>query len=225
MEGSDGPFAGQKLEEVATCQWDQTVAEARAVLAGSTARRDHGHRDHEHSDHGDHDHEHSGHGDGGHGDGRHDPSGGHPGRLTLAPSAAIVLGPAGLAVGAIDDDALAAAADSDLVLDVMDPVPTTVRPSVTVASLLESEDRTLITSSDGRLLGQVVGGDPEEGDETEGYDEEVAKILAEVRERFGSDDPSEEQLRAFLHDRLVAQGRTAEEADQFLAEMDEPEPD
>ncbi len=42
-----------------------------------------------------------------------------------------------------------------------------------------------------------------------------------VAEHFGDEDPSDEDLRRFLRDRLMSQGRSAEEADQFMAEIDQ----
>lgn len=47
----------------------------------------------------------------------------------------------------------------------------------------------------------------------------LLEIGAAVRERFGDHEPTEDEIRAFLHDRLVSEGRTPEEADQFLAEL------
>lgn len=45
-------------------------------------------------------------------------------------------------------------------------------------------------------------------------------VIFAVNERFGGRQPSEEELRGFLRERLLSEGKTAEEADQFLAEMD-----
>jgi hypothetical protein len=44
-----------------------------------------------------------------------------------------------------------------------------------------------------------------------------------VEEHFDGKEPSEDEVRSFLSDRLVAEGRTAEEADAYLAEMDRPD--
>jgi hypothetical protein len=223
VEGEDGPFVGPLVRPVTTCRWDQTVAQVRSEVPASGGDDHEGH-DHEGHDHDAHDHGHDGEGHE-HDSGDQDHEGhdhGHSRRRDLDQLAAVVLGPGELAVGALYHDALARAADGDLVLDVMSPVPATVRPSVTVASLKESNDpRALVTTSDGRLLGQVAADDTsaDEG----AIDPEVAEILAAVRQRFGTDEPSEEQLRSFLHERLVAEGRTAEEADQFLDEMNEPD--
>ena len=43
-----------------------------------------------------------------------------------------------------------------------------------------------------------------------------------MRERFGNREPDADELRDFLRDRLVSEGRTPEEAARFLAEMDGP---
>jgi rhodanese-related sulfurtransferase len=51
---------------------------------------------------------------------------------------------------------------------------------------------------------------------------EFLEIALAVQERFGVGvQPSEEDLKALLRERLVAEGRTPEEADAFLAEMGE----
>ena len=44
--------------------------------------------------------------------------------------------------------------------------------------------------------------------------------MSGIQERFGEREPTEEELRQFLRERLVAEGRTPEEADTFLADMD-----
>ena len=46
------------------------------------------------------------------------------------------------------------------------------------------------------------------------------EIALAVQERFGVGvKPSEEEIKAFLRERLIGEGRTPEEADTFLAEM------
>ncbi len=46
------------------------------------------------------------------------------------------------------------------------------------------------------------------------------EIALAVQERFGvGAQPSEEEIRGFLRERLINEGRTPEEADAFLAEM------
>jgi rhodanese-related sulfurtransferase len=47
------------------------------------------------------------------------------------------------------------------------------------------------------------------------------EVALAVQERFGVGvEPSEEELRQFLRDRLVSDGKTPEEADAFMAELD-----
>lgn len=51
--------------------------------------------------------------------------------------------------------------------------------------------------------------------------DELLSVMAGIQERFGEREPTEEELHEFLRDRLVAEGRTPEEAEAFLAEMGE----
>lgn len=199
VEGEDGPYVGSRVRPMATCRWDETIAEARASAMTLGVEIEHIHHDHE-----GHDHEgHEGHG------------------RSKDEVVVAVLGPGDLVIGGLSAEVLVHAGDGDPVLQVMNPVPSTVRPSTTVESLMGSKDRrSVVTTSDGRLLG-VFDADALDGD----ADAQVQEILAAVRERFGDEDPTEEQLRSFLHERLVSEGRTPEEADQFLAEMDEEDTD
>jgi hypothetical protein len=152
----------------------------------------------------------------------------------------VVVDPEGLALGVVGAEALAQHRDADLVLDIMSAVPSTVRPSAELSSLVDSgADRVLVTSSDGHLLGQVVlagttvsdlpndHDHQDDEDHVHDQDDEMDALfdetMAALRERFGDRDPSAEELRAFLRDRLMAAGRSAEEADGFLREMDEDE--
>jgi len=147
----------------------------------------------------------------------------------------IVVAGEGMAVGEVDGAILGAAAGGDRLLDVMDPVPTSVRPSVTAESVAHSGGgRQLVTTSAGRLLGVATveahdhDHDHEHGHDHEGpdagevdaYEQEMDRVLEAVGEHFGEREPSEAELRAFLHDRLLAEGRSAEEADRFLDELD-----
>jgi len=51
---------------------------------------------------------------------------------------------------------------------------------------------------------------------------ELIEISLAIQERFGADvQPSEDQIKEFLRDRLIGEGRTPEEADEFLAHMGE----
>lgn len=49
--------------------------------------------------------------------------------------------------------------------------------------------------------------------------DELLSVMAGIQERFGDREPTEEELHAFLRDRLIAEGRTPDEAEAFLAEM------
>ncbi len=145
----------------------------------------------------------------------------------------IVVAGGGLAIGGIDADALEDQDDEAGLVDVLRPVPSTVRPSVTVSSVADAGGGSvLVTDSDGRLLGRAIveSGDHHDDDheghdhgestaDEERYEQELATVLKAVEERFGDREPSTEELRAFLHERLVAEGRSAEEADEMLEQL------
>ncbi len=143
-----------------------------------------------------------------------------------------VLAGDGLVVGEFDNETLEGHADDVALLDAMDPVPTTVRPSVTVASLAESGGgRRLVTTSDGRLLGAATVDAGEEHDhdhdghehhhvDEDEFDRELASVMEAIEERFGDREPSEAELRSFLHGRLMAEGKSAEDADRFLDQLE-----
>ena len=202
VEGDDGPFLGDQLVEVPTCDATHTVADARQALDGPGA------------------------------------------------DAVVVLSGDGLVVGEVDGEALAAQADDVPLLDVMSPVPSTVRPSVTVASVARAGGGDpLVTSSDGRLLGRAAVEAADEKDDHEGHDhegheghdheghgqaeaavdmepfeEELGEVMKAVAERFGEREPDADELRAFLRERLVAEGRSGEEADRFLDGLEVGDP-
>ena len=151
----------------------------------------------------------------------------------------MIVSAGGLAVGEVDHDALEGrAGDADL-LDILGPVPTTVRPSVTVASVAAAGGgQRLVTASDGRLLGRATVEEANSGHEgheghqhdasslgMERYESELTEVMHAVEERFGDREPPPEELRAFLHDRLVAEGWTAEEADRYLDDLEVGEAD
>lgn len=206
VEGEDGPFAGQQVRAVPTCGPDDTAARVLSTLEGE------------------------GGGDGG--------------------DVVVVL--SGLAVGAVSRQALEEAAGHQPVVEVMEVVPSSVRPSILVATLAEAAaGPVLVTSSDGRLLGVVsVGGEDgqerqgrsrrghhdedggHEGHDHEGHDHggppagedsegEIAALTAAVRQHFGDREPEPEELWAFLRDHLVAEGSTPEEADRFMAQLED----
>ena len=189
VEGEDGPFVGEQVSPVPTCDVGLTVADARRTL---------------------------------------EDSGG---------DLVVVIAEDGLVVGEVDVDALEGRADGDGLIDVMAPVPSTVRPSVTVESVTRAGGgRRLVTTADGRLLGAVTieaaGHDGAtdhdhehhehgaQGDvDMERYEHELTEVMQAVHERFGDREPPAEELRDFLRERLVGEGRTPEEADRFLDEL------
>jgi rhodanese-related sulfurtransferase len=81
------------------------------------------------------------------------------------PPICVVVDGAGVVLGTVRAEAAAAPADTP-VLDVLQTGPPTVRPSITVAELVESMDKdgqghVLVTTLDGRLLGVVLRADLE----------------------------------------------------------------
>ena len=50
---------------------------------------------------------------------------------------------------------------------------------------------------------------------------EFMRLLFDIQEHFGEREPTDEEVRAFLRQRLIDEGRSPEEADAFLAGMDE----
>ncbi len=156
-------------------------------------------------------------------------------RALLAESGAeeaIVVAGDDLAVGLVDADRLDAVPDDAPVLGVMAPVPGSVRPSVTIGSLADQHaERVLVTTSDGRLFGvaEVGGGHDHDGGHAHTHagahelEQELDEVMRAARERFGDREPSGDELREFLRDRLIDEGRSAEEADRFMAGLgDEP---
>lgn len=138
----------------------------------------------------------------------------------------VVVAGDGLAVGEVDAEELEGHAGDVGLLEVMSPVPTTVRPSVTVASAAGG-GRQLVTTADGRLLGEATVEDDHDHDHhdhdhggIEAFEKELTAVMAAVEERFGDSEPSEAELRSFLRDRLVAEGRSPEDADRFLDELE-----
>lgn len=207
VEGEEGPFVNEVVSEMLTVRWDRTIGHVRGQLQQLDDDQDHsahdheGHdhegQDHEGHDHEAHDHDHEGH--------DHD----HGSKARTGHPLAIVLGPGAVAIGALDYEVLTHSSESDMVVDVMRLVPSTIRPSVTVASLKAgANNQAIVTTSDGVLLGEA---DPDRA--------ETDQLLAELEERFGTTEPSQEQLLAFLRERLIDEGRTPDEADQFLADM------
>lgn len=72
--------------------------------------------------------------------------------------------------------------------------------------------------------GQVAEPEPPPDDrppEMRQLQDDLLGLIFAVSERFGEREPSEGELRAFLRERMIAEGRTPEEADAVLARMDE----
>ncbi|HVL05321.1 MAG TPA: rhodanese-like domain-containing protein [Acidimicrobiales bacterium] len=73
------------------------------------------------------------------------------------------------------------------------------------------------------MTGKLVEPDPPVGlddEEMQRIHHQFIEIALAVQERFGVGvQPSEEEIRGFLRERLISEGRTPEEADRFLAEM------
>jgi rhodanese-related sulfurtransferase len=69
------------------------------------------------------------------------------------------------------------------------------------------------------LTGSIVEPDPPSED-AQAFHHEFMEIALAVQERFGEGvQPTEEQIREFLRERMIGEGKTPEEADAFLAEM------
>ncbi len=183
VEGDDGPFLGDQVETVPTCDVTLTVADARREIDRSDA------------------------------------------------NVVVLVHAGGLVVGDMDGESLEGQADDVELLEVLRPVPSTVRPSVTPASVAEAGGgQRLVTTSDGRLLGRatVEAADHDHHGDHEGHDHdapsldikryeaELAEVMTAVEERFGDREPSAHELRAFLRERLVADGRSVEDPDRFL---------
>ncbi len=179
VEGTEGPFSGERVSPVPTCDVGGTVADARRTLQQS-------------------------------GD-----------------DLVVVVAGGGLAVGQVEADELEGRADDDPLLDVMSPVPSTYRPSVTVEAMAEEgAGRHLISTSDGRLLGAAIVEASEHdhdhdhgGMDEEQFEKDLTEVMAGIGERFGDREPSEDELRSFLRERLVTEGRSEEDADRFLDEL------
>jgi hypothetical protein len=126
----------------------------------------------------------------------------------------------GVVLGLVERRALEAAPTESPVAAVMSLSPTSVRPSVEYAGLVEQGDEhVLVTTPDGRLVGVVEPERSEEPHAGRDLERDLLGTIAAVEEHFGGRDVSEDDIRSFLRDRLVEEGRTAEEADRFLAAL------
>ena len=73
-------------------------------------------------------------------------------------------------------------------------------------------------------FGTVVDREPPPDDrpvEHQRLQAEFMSLLFEIQEHFGEREPSDEEVRAFLRQRLINEGRSPEEADEYLARIDE----
>ncbi len=80
-----------------------------------------------------------------------------------------------------------------------------------------------LVASDG-TAGRVVEPEPPPDDRPETHQrlqEEFLSVLFAVQDHFGDREPSDEEIRSFLRQRLIDEGRSPEEADEFLARMDD----
>jgi rhodanese-related sulfurtransferase len=75
------------------------------------------------------------------------------------------------------------------------------------------------------ITGHIVEPDPKpelSSDEMQKFHNDFISLALDVQERFGVGvEPSEEELKGFLHERLVKEGKSPEEADAFLAQLGE----
>lgn len=138
----------------------------------------------------------------------------------------LVLGAADVVLGLARRAALEGAV-KEAVAEVMEVVPTTIRPSVVAASLADAEEPVVVTTPAGTLVGVVETGDqgaPGTHD-ADGIAAAVVETAQAVQKHFGDRQPSEEEIGEFLRDRLVAEGRSPEEADRILQGMEDPASD
>jgi hypothetical protein len=81
-----------------------------------------------------------------------------------------------------------------------------------------------LVTGDG-AAGQVVDPEPPPDDrpvEQQRLQNELMSVLMAVQDHFGDREPSDDEVRAFLRQRLIDQGRSPAEADEFMAGLDEP---
>lgn len=72
--------------------------------------------------------------------------------------------------------------------------------------------------------GTVVAPEPPPDDwppEHQRLQDELLSVLFALQDRFGDHEPADEEVRAFLRDRLISQGKSPVEADEFLERMGE----
>lgn len=72
----------------------------------------------------------------------------------------------------------------------------------------------------GGAPGRVAEPEPPDG-EQQRFHADVVELSLEVQEHFGDHEPSEEEIRGYLRDRMIREGHTPEEADEVLARITE----
>ena len=88
-----------------------------------------------------------------------------------------------------------------------------------------ADDGLAVTTPEG-APGTVADAEPPPDDrpvEHQRLQAELLSLLFDVQEHFGEREASEEEIRGFLRQRLIREGRSPEEADKFLAQMGETE--
>ena len=83
-----------------------------------------------------------------------------------------------------------------------------------------------VVASDG-TPGRVAEADAPGDDAAEGYQRLQADFMSltlAVQEHFGDHEPSEEEIRAYLRERLIDEGRSPEEADEVMARITGEQP-
>jgi rhodanese-related sulfurtransferase len=77
------------------------------------------------------------------------------------------------------------------------------------------------------FVGKIVEPVPPPDDrppEMQALQAEMLEVIFAAQERFGDREPSEDEVHDFLKERMVAEGKTPEEAEAYLAEMGEDQP-
>lgn len=146
------------------------------------------------------------------------------GRLkTEGSDRAVVTVADGVVIGLVERRALEDADQATPVAAVMSLSPATFRPSVEYATLREQGDEhVLVTTPDGRLVGTV---EPDAADTGRQLERSLLETVEAVTDHFGDRDVSEDEIRSFLRERLIAEGKSPEEADRFFAAMADEQPD
>jgi CBS domain-containing protein len=130
--------------------------------------------------------------------------------------AAVVAG-AGEAVGLVTLEQLRGDDGRATVLARMEVVPDTLRPHVALSQVDGRVAGRLVTTPDGVLLGAV---DPSRIGRMHDVEHDAMHLADDIAERFGDREPSKDELRAFLRERLLGLGRSADEVDRVLAEIE-----